>query len=293
MKKVTKAIILAAGQGTRFLPQTKAMPKEMLPLIDKPIIQYVVEEAVAAGITDIIMITGAHKRSIEDHFDHQYELERSLDAKGKGETANQLRRIADMANFIYIRQKGETPGTGAAVLNASHLVDDEPYLVLFGDELFKSMTPRAVQLVEAYEKYQAPIIPLVEIPKEQTGSYGVADVGQPAEPGVLRINGIVEKPDPASAPSNFAVTGGYILNREIMDILETQAPDEASGELYLPIAISQLAKHAPVYGKVLEGTWHDTGNKKKYLQAIADYAMDDPELGPEFADFVAAKMRRG
>ncbi len=286
--KVTKAVILAAGQGTRFLPQTKAMPKEMLPLIDKPIIQYVVEEVVAAGVTDIIMVTGATKRSIEDHFDHQYELESNLDKKGKADVADRLRKIADMANFVYVRQKGG-PGTAPAILCASHLIDDEPFLLLYGDDIMRADKPRAVQLVEAYEKYQAPVIALLPIDKRRAGAYGIVDPAEEVESGVHRIKGLVEKPNPADAPSNLASIGGYVLNRQLLEMLEDAEPD-ATGERYMPPVIGKLAQIAPVYGKVIDGTWHDCGNREKYLEAIADFALADPVLGPKFTDFLKGKL---
>jgi UTP--glucose-1-phosphate uridylyltransferase len=279
MPKITKAIIPAAGLGTRFLPQTKAMPKEMLPLIDKPIIQYVVEEAVAAGITDIIIVTGPNKRSIEDHFDHQYELEAKLDRAGKTALADQLRGIADMANFIYLRQKGGT-GTGVPVLNASHLLNGEPFLVLFGDDLFRGPKPRAVQLVEAYERHQTPMLSLIPISPEDTAKYGVPAIAGEVEPGLHRVTQLIEKPGPQNAPSHFGAVSGYVLNRDIINILEHTPINEASGELYLTDAISTYAKTNPVHGKVLEGIWHDAGDKEKYLRVIMDYALADPELAP-------------
>jgi UTP--glucose-1-phosphate uridylyltransferase len=284
MQKITKAIIPAAGLGTRFLPQTKAMPKEMLPLIDKPIIQYVVEEAVSAGITDIIIVTGAGKRAIEDHFDHAPELERSLDEKGKTAIAQQLRGIGDLANFIYLRQKGGQ-GTGVPVLNAAPILDGEPFLVLYGDDVFRGAQSRAAQLVEAYEKYQTPILSLIPITPEETNQYGVPAVGGEIEPGLHRVTQLVEKPGPHKAPSHFGAISGYVLNRDIIDLLETQPLDEKSGELYLTDAINEYAKTRPVYGKVLEGTWHDTGDKVKYLRAVIDYALADPKLAPDLARY--------
>jgi UTP--glucose-1-phosphate uridylyltransferase len=287
-KKITKAIIPAAGFGTRFLPQTKAMPKEMLPLIDKPIIQYVVEEAVAAGITDIIIVTGAHKRSIEDHFDHQYELEAKLDRDGKAEIAEQLRGIADMANFIYIRQKG-LPGNGTPILNAAHLLNDEPFLVLWADEIFTGARPRAVQLVEAYEKLQAPVISLIPMETDRLPNYGVPVIEQEVSPGLVKISQIVEKPKPGAAPSAYASVGGYILTPEIVKILQATAPDD-TGELYLSTAIGELARTSGVYGQVLEGEWHDTGNKQKYLECIVDVALSNPDLAPAFRAYLEDKL---
>ncbi len=289
MQKITKAIIPAAGLGTRFLPQTKAMPKEMLPVIDKPIIQYVAEEAVAAGITDIIIVTASHKRSIEEHFDHQYQLEERLDADGKGELANQLRDIAEMANFVYVRQKPSFSGNGTPILNAAHLLNDEPFLVLWADEIFVGPRPRAVQLVEAYEKLQAPVISLMPIAPERAKNYGVPKVSQDLGDGILKIDHLVEKPAAGQAPSNFASIGGYILTPDIVELLERAKPD-ASGEVYLSAAIDELARTKDVYGKVLDGTWHDTGNKQKYLECIVDMALQNPELSESFREYLHEKL---
>lgn len=290
MTKITKAIIPAAGLGTRFLPQTKAMPKEMLPVIDKPIIQYVVEEAVAAGITDIIIVTGAHKRSIEDHFDHQYELENKLDHDGKDSIANQLRDIAELANFVYVRQKPLFSGNGTPILNAAHLLNGEPFLVLWADEIFVGPRPRAVQLVEAYEQLQAPVISLIPIEPERAKSYGVPAISEEREGGIVKVDHIVEKPK-SDAPSSYASIGGYILTPEIVQLLEAEQPDE-TGEVYLSAAIDKLARQGRVYGKVLDGNWHDTGNKQKYLECIVDMALANDELGPQFRDYLERKLAK-
>jgi UTP--glucose-1-phosphate uridylyltransferase len=289
MKKITKAIIPAAGLGTRFLPQTKAMPKEMLPLIDKPIIQYVVEEAVAAGITDIIIVTGAHKRSVEDHFDHQYQLEDQLDRSGKGEIADQLRGIADMANFIYVRQKGST-GTGTPVLNAAHLLNDEPFLVLFGDDLFISEIPRAVQLVQEYEKLGKSVIAVTPVAKADAGRYGMIDIREKVRDDLFELAGLVEKPAPDQIPSEFASVSGYILTPELVETLQNQQREEGR-EFYLADAIDTLARKDKVYGKVIEGQWRDVGNKESYLETIVDVALADQELGAKFRAYIEKKLR--
>ncbi len=286
--KVTKAIIPAAGLGTRFLPQTKAMPKEMLPIIDKPIIQYVVEEAVSAGITDIIIVTGAHKRSIEDHFDHQYELEAKLDKAGKENVAQRLRDIADMANFVYVRQKGPY-GNGTPILNVAHLLGDEPFLVLWADDFFRSKITRSQQLLATYEELSCPVISLIPISAEQTSLYGVPELVREVKPNLFQIGGLVEKPGPVDAPCLFSSVGGYVLTPEIIPLLEQQKPDR-TGEIYLSAAINQLAKQTEVYGKVIEGKWHDTGNKQSYLEAIVDVALSDPELGGDFRDYLEHKL---
>ncbi|MEI7818848.1 MAG: UTP--glucose-1-phosphate uridylyltransferase [bacterium] len=287
--KITKAIIPAAGLGTRFLPQTKAMPKEMLPIIDKPVIQYVVEEAVAAGITDIIIVTGQNKRAVEDHFDHQYALEASLRDQGKIEIAEELERIADMANFIYVRQKGHY-GNGTPILNAAHLIGDEPFLVLWADDFVRSTVPRAVQLVEAFEKLQAPVISLIPIDPGDTNKYGVPKIKSNYSDDIFEIEKLIEKPGPAHAPSSYGSVGGYILTPDIIALLETQKPDK-TGEIYLSSAIDQLATMRPVYGKVIEGQWHDTGSKSSYLQAIVDVALEDKSVGPELRAYLEQKLK--
>lgn len=293
-KKVTKAVIAAAGLGTRFLPMTKAMPKEMLPIIDKPIIQYVVEEAVAAGITDIIIVGNANKRVIEDHFDHQYELETKLDRDGKTAIADELRRIAEMANFVYVRQKPLYSGNGTPVLNAAHLLNNEPFLVLFADDFFRSAVPRAVQLMEAYQKYQKPVISLVEVAPERAKSYGVADINRSADPNTFELKGLIEKPSPEETPLHdgkvFASVAGYIMTPDMMRYLETQEADK-SGEIVLANAINRYSKDGnEVYGRVIEGQWHDAGNKEKYLEAIIDVALSDSSIAPAFKRYLEEKL---
>jgi UTP--glucose-1-phosphate uridylyltransferase len=291
-RKVTKAVIAAAGLGTRFLPMTKAMPKEMLPIIDKPIIQYVVEEAVSAGIEDVIIVGSANKRAIEDHFDHQYELEQKLRKDGKEALAERMEQVAELANFIYLRQKGHY-GNGTPVLTAAPLIDKEPFLVLFADDFFRSKVPRAVQLMDAFNKYQAPVISLIPIERDRTKSYGVPDIETEVEEGLFKINGLVEKPDPKDVKdfhgTYFASVGGYILTPEIIGILKEQHPDE-TGEVYLPVAINELAKTTDVYGRVIDGQWHDAGNKEKYLEAIVDVALADEGVGQEFRSYLKKKI---
>lgn len=289
MKKVTKVIIPAAGLGTRLLPQTKAVAKEMLPILDKPVIQYIVEEAVAAGITDVIIVTSPQKRNIEDHFDHDMGLEASLIKSGKDELAKTIHAIGDLANFIYIRNKG-IYGTSTPVKNAAHLVKDEPFLVLFPDDLFISKKPRAVQLVEMYEKYEAPIITLTKVPKEEATRYGVAEIDQEVEPGTYKLKGIIEKPTIDQVPSEFASVGGYILTPEILDIVQVQKPDIRNGELYLSQAIAELIKQRPIYGTVIDGEYHDTGTKQKYLETIVDFALQDPELNQGLREYLKEKL---
>jgi UTP--glucose-1-phosphate uridylyltransferase len=289
MKKITKAVIPAAGLGTRFLPQTKAMPKEMLPIIDKPIIQYVVEEAVAAGITEIILVTGPHKRPIEDHFDRHSELEDYLEESGKLEMAERVREIADMANFIYVRQKGPT-GTGTPILNVAHLLGNEPFLVLFGDDFFASKRPRATQLIEEYERLESSVIALTPMPEAELHKYGVPHIAETLADDLFRIDKLIEKPKPGEANSLFASTSGHVLTPEIIDILQQQQRHEGR-EFYLADAISTLASRGKVYGKVIEGRWHDTGNKQTYLEAIVDMALEHPEVKDDFRKYLEQRLR--
>jgi UTP--glucose-1-phosphate uridylyltransferase len=287
MKKITKAIIPAAGFGTRFLPQTKAMPKEMLPVVDKPVIQYVVEEIVASGINDIVIVTGATKRAIEDHFDvPNADLINNLKAGGKLELLKQTQAISDMANFIYIRQKGMY-GNGTPVLSAEPVVEDDFFAVLWGDEFIYSQPPRLAQMLKVHEKYGGAVISGVRIEKKSDlKKYGIASV-ESVEGNVHKIKKIVEKPDPDNAPSNLATHGAYILPREIFDILRAQKPG-TGGEIYLPEAIDQLiATGYPVYACEIEnGKYYDTGNKERYLETIIEMALSDSMLGPGFRAYL-------
>lgn len=291
-KKITKAVICAAGLGTRFLPMTKAMPKEMLPIIDKPIIQYVVEEAVAAGVTDIIIVGSANKRTIEDHFDHQYELEAKLRHDGKTELAERMEAVAELANFIYLRQKG-TYGNATPVLNAAHLLQNEPFLVLFADDFFNSAVPRSVQLIETYERFHKPVISLVPVDPSRAKSYGVADIAQAIDSDTFELAGLLEKPEPDETPTHnghiYASVAGYVFTPEMMQYVEQLTPDK-TGEMVLANAINQFCKDDKVYGRVIEGRWHDAGNKEKYLEAIVDVALDDPGIAPAFKKFLEEKL---
>jgi UTP--glucose-1-phosphate uridylyltransferase len=286
-KKIRKAVIPAAGFGTRFLPQTKAMPKEMLPIVDKPVIQYVAEEAVASGITDIIIVTGALKRAIEDHFDApNADLIQNLEAGGKTELLKQTRAISEMANFIYIRQKGMY-GNGTPVLSAEPAIEDEFFAVLWGDEFIYSKPPRLAQMIEVHEKYGGAVISGVRIEnKEDLKRYGIAEV-EPVEGNVFKIKKIIEKPDPENAPSNLATHGAYILPPEIFDILRKQRPG-TGGEIYLPEAIDQLIKTGyPVYTCEIEnGKYYDTGNKLQYLKTVVEFGLQHPEINGKFREFL-------
>jgi len=284
MQKIRKVVIPVAGSGTRFLPATKAMPKEMLPIVDKPIIQYIVEEAVKSGIEDIILVTGWHKRSIEDHFDYPYELERRLLEAGKEKQAKEVKAIADLANFVFVRQKGPY-GNGTPVMNARHVVGNEPFAVMWGDEFIHSDPPRLKQLIDAYEKYGVPCISAVRVPENRTNKYGIADV-TPVEGNVYKINRIVEKPKPGEAPSNLAAHGAYILPPEIFDILDS-TPIGQGNELWLVDAITTLAKQTGVYAvEIQNGKYYDTGNKLEYLKTVVEFALRHPEVGPEFSQYL-------
>lgn len=287
---VRKAVIAAAGLGTRFLPQTKAMPKEMLPIIDKPVIQLIVEEAVAAGVTDIIIVTGSTKRAIEDHFDRAVELEDDLRASGKADKADEIRKIAELANFVYLRQKGEPRGNARPVLNAAHLMNNEPFFVFFADDFFRSDVPRAKQLLEVYEKTGKSAISAIEVRREDADKYGMLELGDKLDEKVFQVKRLIEKPGADATPSNVASIGGYLLTPDIMPILESQEVSER-GEIELSQAISRLAEQDIVYCRHIDGIYHDTGDKLKYLQALTDTALVHPEIGPELRKYLEKRLQ--
>jgi UTP--glucose-1-phosphate uridylyltransferase len=276
-QKIRKVVIPAAGTGTRFLPATKAQPKEMLPIVDKPVIQYVVEECVASGIEDIIIVTGWHKRSIEDHFDYPFELEKRLEEAGKTKELEEVRKIGSMANFIYVRQKGAY-GNATPVLNAKSIIGNEPFAVLWGDEFIHAKPPRLRQCIEVYEEYGYPVISGINIKeKKNLSRYGIAEVKK-VKGNVYQIMNIVEKPDPEKAPSDLATHGCYILPPEIFTIIENLKPGK-SGELWLADAINQLSKITPIYTcAVKNATYYDCGNKLSYLIANIDFALERKDL---------------
>jgi len=284
---ITKAIIPAAGLGTRFLPATKAQPKEMLPVVDKPVIQYVVEEAVASGIKDIIVITSWQKRAIEDHFDRSPELEKVLAEKGKEKELKEIKRIAEMANFIYIRQKGPLYGNAVPILSAESVIDNEPFVVLWGDEFIYAEPPRLKQMLDVYEKYKGAVISGVRIEsKDSLSRYGIADL-EPIEDGVSKIKKIVEKPLPQDAPSNLATHGAYILPPEIFGIIKNLKPGK-DGEIWLVDAINQLIKTGyPVYAcEIKNSKYYDTGNKLEYLKTVVEFALRHPDFNNEFRNYL-------
>lgn len=288
--KPTKAVIAAAGFGTRFLPQTKAMPKEMLPIVDKPVIQIIVEQLVATGVTDIIIVTGYSKRALEDHFDRAEDLENELRGKGKDALADQIRDIAEMANFVYVRQKGLPKGNSRPLLNVKHLLSsDEPFFYVFADDFFRCDVPYPKQLLEAYEKTGRPVISAVKVQPEDADRLGMIDIADQIDSNTFRLKSIVEKPGAANTPSHFASVGSYLLTPDIFPILE-QEKVGVGGEIVLADSINEFAAQADVYCRFIEGEWHDAGDKGRYLQAIVDHALIDPELGPEFRRYLEDRL---
>ena len=275
MQKIRKVIIPAAGLGTRLLPATKAMPKEMLPIIDKPVIQYVVEEAVAAGITDVIIVTGSNKRAIEDHFDYNYELQNQLKKQGKNKLRLQIKHIADLANFVYVRQKGPY-GNGTPILNCRRLIGDEPFAVLWADDLFMSKRPRLKQLIEVYEKYGDPVLAAIITDNVGTSRYGIIK-GNKIKKDIIAVESIVEKPGIAKAPSRWAAVGGYILTPDIFPILASTKLGR-DGELWLVDALFKLAKKRAVYARLVEGDYYDAGSKLGLLETNLRFALQRPDM---------------
>ena len=291
MKKVTKAIIPAAGFGTRFLPQTKAMPKEMLPVVDKPVIQYVVEEVVASGISDIIIVTGSSKRAIEDHFDRAYDLEFFLTQAGKVDKLEEIRKIANMANFAFVSQRGPY-GNAGPVLSAKHLIgEDEPFAVIWGDEFIYAKPPRLKQLITAYDKYGKTVTSGIRIEKkEDLSKYGVAKI-EPIEGNIYKILDLVEKPNPSQAPSNLATIGAYVFSPKIFKYLDQLKPGK-SGELWLVDAVHNLLKEESVYAVEIEnGKYYDTGDKLGYLKTIIDFSLEHPDFGKDIKEYIKEKAK--
>jgi UTP--glucose-1-phosphate uridylyltransferase len=281
--KIRKAIITVAGFGTRFLPATKAQPKAMLPLVDKPIVQYLVEEAVNAGIEQIIFVTGKGKRAIEDHFDSHFELEYLLEQKGKEEVLGQVRDIADMAEFFFVRQR-YARGNGDAVLATRSFIGDEPCAVLFEDDIVASDIPAIGQLIEVYNKYQDPVIALTQVPHSEVSKYGIIE-GAQINDRLVEINQFVEKPKPEETKSNLAVIGKYIITPAIFDKLE-QMKASVEGELGLDHAFIELLKTNPLYGYEIEGKRYDCGDKLGYIQAVIDFGLQHPEIGSGVSDHI-------
>ncbi len=282
-QRVRKAVFPAAGLGTRFLPATKASPKEMLPLVDKPLIQYVVEEAVASGIESVVIVTGRGQAAIEDHFDISYELEKLLDERGKTQELKAMRAISEMARVSYVRQQ-EALGLGHAVLQARDLVGDEPFAVMLSDDIIDSKTPALKQLLDVYEKYDAPVVAVFQVPGEAISRFGVI-AGEEVEDGVYQITDMVEKPAFADAPSDLAIIGRYVLTPDIFDEIDQTRPG-AIGEIQITDAMKALMKKRPFYAVRFEGTRYDAGDKLGFLIATVQYALKHGELAPQFREYL-------
>lgn len=281
--KIRKAVIPAAGLGTRFLPATKAIPKEMVPIVDKPTLQYIVEEAAASGIEDILIVTGRTKRAIEDHFDKSYELETELEKKGKLDYLEVLQKISNLANIHYVRQK-EAKGLGHAIYCAKFFAENEPFAVLLGDDVVASETPCLKQMIEQYETYQASILGVQTIPESETSKYGIIK-GQKIGDRMYHVDDMVEKPAPGTAPSNVAVLGRYIISPDIFRCLEQTQPG-AGGEIQLTDALRMLAEKEDLYAYDFTGRRYDVGSKQGYLEATVDFALDRPDLHDEFLQYL-------
>lgn len=289
--KVRKAIIPAAGLGTRFLPATKAQPKEMLPIVDKPTLQYIIEEAVASGIEEVLVIIGRNKNSIQDHFDKSVELELELESKGKTELLEEVRRISNMVQIHYVRQI-EPKGLGHAVLCAKSFIGNEPFAVLLGDDIVYADKPCLGQMIEAYDEYKTSILGVQEVAPTEVNKYGIVD-GKFIEDRIYKVKDLVEKPSPEEAPSNIAILGRYIINPAIFEILENTKPGKG-GEIQLTDALKELANKEAMYAYVFEGRRYDVGDKQGFLEATVEYALRRPELRETFLNYleeIVAKER--
>lgn len=286
--KVRKAVFPAAGLGTRFLPATKAQPKEMLPLVDKPLIQYGVEEAIQSGVQNIIIVTGRGKTAIEDHFDVSFELEHLLETRSKKDLLATVRAVSDMIDVSYVRQK-EALGLGHAVLRARELVAEEPFSVILSDDVIDSGVPALRQLLDVYEFYGAPVVALMEVPRESISAYGVVDAEPVSHAGgqnrLYRIRNMVEKPKPGDAPSNLAIIGRYVLTPEVFESIESVEPG-SGGEIQLTDALKHLLRNRPIYGYRFEGTRYDAGDKLGFLKATVEFALQRHDLGGAFREYL-------
>jgi len=282
---VRKAVILAAGYGTRLLPATKAQPKEVLPLVDKPIIQYAVEEAVASGLQQVIIVTSAGKRAIQDHFDRSPDLEQRLEANGDRARLDDLRRISNLANIVYVRQQ-EPNGIGDAVLTARDVVGNEPFVLFFPDDVIVSDVPAARQLIEIFEAQGGSVLAVQEVPPEEVPSYGIVD-GEAVGEGVYRVKTLVEKPRLADAPSNLAIVGRYVLTPEIFDAV-TKTPPGKGGEIQITDALSLLLRDQPIFACRFQGRRYDTGRPLGLLTASIELALQRPDIGPELRRYLRA-----
>lgn len=281
--KVQKAIIPAAGLGTRFLPATKAQPKEMLPIVDKPTLQYIIEEAVASGIEEILIITGRNKKSIEDHFDKSVELELELEKKGKDDLLQEVRKISDMVNIHYIRQK-EPKGLGHAIYCAKSFIGNEPFAVLLGDDIVDAEVPCLKQMIEVYNEYKTTILGVQEVPQEDVNKYGIV-AGKYIEDRVYKVKDLVEKPAIQESPSNVAILGRYIISPQIFNILENTEPGKG-GEIQLTDALKVLAQKEAMYAYNFKGKRYDVGDKLGFLQATVEFALQREDLKEEFLRYL-------
>ena len=286
-QNVRKAIIPAAGLGTRFLPATKSQPKEMLPIVDKPTLQYIIEEAINSGIEEILIVTGRSKKSIEDHFDRSVELELELEQKGKTEMLKMVQDISNMVNIHYIRQK-EPKGLGHAIHCAKSFIGNEPFAVLLGDDIVDAKTPCLKQLIDCYDEYKTSVLGVQEVAKQDTDKYGILDVKH-IEDRVYKVKDMVEKPKVEEAPSNIAILGRYIITPAIFEILENQAPGKG-GEIQLTDALKTLASQEAIYAYNFEGRRYDVGDKLGFLEATVDFALKRPELRDGFIEFLKTKV---
>lgn len=282
-RSIKKAIIPAAGLGTRFLPATKAQAKEMLPIVDKPTLQYIIEEAIASGIEEILIVTGRNKKCIEDHFDRSVELELELEKKGKSAMLEMVQDISNMVNIHYIRQK-EPKGLGHAVHCAKSFIGNEPFAVLLGDDIVDAKTPCLKQMINAYDEYKTSILGVQQVDKDKVNKYGILDVKH-IEDRVYKVKDMVEKPAIEEAPSNIAILGRYIITPAIFDILENQEPGKG-GEIQLTDALQTLATKEAIYAYNFEGRRYDVGDKLGFLEATVDFALKRPELRDDFVDFL-------
>jgi len=281
--KIRKAVVTAAGWGTRFLPATKAQPKEMLPLVDKPMIQYVIEEAVASGITHIIIVTALGKRALEDHFDRSFELEHALKKKGDGELLRKVTRISELADICYIRQK-EQLGLGHAISITKDLVGNEPFAIFLPDDIIEARVPAMKQMIEVYNRYKSSVIAVETVAPEDTKAYGIIEPER-VEDRIYRVLSLVEKPEPKDAPSNLGIVGRYILTPEIFTMLEKTTPGKG-GEIQLTDGLRLLQEQQPIYAYQFEGTRYDTGTPLGLLRASVEFALNRPDIGAKFKEYL-------
>ena len=289
MTRVRKAVIPAAGLGTRFLPASKAVPKEMLTIVDKPVIQYIVEGAVASGIEEVVLVTAASKRAIEDHFDRAFELEYRLQAAGKTDLLAETRRPAEMAKFVSVRQ-GEPLGNGHAVLLAKEVVGDEPFAMLWGDDMVLGEPPFVQQLIDAHERTGGSVVAVMSVPPEEAVKYGVIEIAERLDDRLVRAASIVEKPSRDRIPSNLASVAGYLLTPDIFDYLEQTSAGQG-GEIWLADGVQKIAQKGNLFALEFTGRRYDAGNKLEFLQATFDLALERPDLGPAFRAYVEQALR--